>query len=411
MRSITRFKQHAHIAAGTMVLATVSASLHAEDFYLHLKDIPGEVATSPYAGWIALDSVGWSVTADTSWTKGTGVSIGKPVLGDLTWTQAVDTTVPSMLRKITSGTGVASAAIHYLKPTARGPVTFMQLAMTDMYFTSHGFENSAFKASTVYRTIGIGYKPVTADGKVDTQFNATWNVARSRPEAGLSPPFTGSLPGPGPSPVPVVAPPAERAYLRLDAAGSGESTAAGYENWIEVSAAAWNVGADSAWGKGGLGVGKPEPGHLTWTQGMDKSWLSMFVDITAGAGVPRATLEFVKDGPAGPVTFMQLVMESLFFTGIELDDATVSGAAVFREITQTVWAVLPDGTRGKPVAVRWNITSGASAFVDPPQLVVAGFGAGSLSPALPVPEPQRYALMLVGLGLIGAAVRRRRAQA
>jgi hypothetical protein len=62
--------------------------------------------------------------------------------------------------------------------------------------------------------------------------------------------------------------------------------------------------------------------------------------------------------------------------------------------------------------VKWTTTFSSvqnPAFGDPPFLLkVQGFGAsGEYVSATPVPEPQTYAMMLAGLGLMGFIVRRR----
>jgi hypothetical protein len=75
-----------------------------------------------------------------------------------------------------------------------------------------------------------------------------------------------------------------------------------------------------------------------------------------------------------------------------------------------VWDINPDGTRGRSTSVGYDIAKGKvmpGALAD----TVAGFGAGNLAGAapLPVPEPQTWLMMLAGLGLLAAAARRRSA--
>lgn len=189
----------------------------------------------------------------------------------------------------------------------------------------------------------------------------------------------------------------------------GESTVKGYEKWIELDSAAWGVTADSSWTKGGgASVGKPAPGDLLWTQSLDTSVPAMLSHILSGKSVPLATVELVKDGAAGPVTFMQLAMTDLFFTGLSFDGTGAAGSAVFKTLTQTIWPLQADGSRGKPVAVSWNVTTGAVVNSGDLAGPVAGFGPGNLSPA-PVPEPGTYALMLAGLLAVGFVAHRRRA--
>ena len=215
---------------------------------------------------------------------------------------------------------------------------------------------------------------------------------------------------------------ADTYYMRLTGGSTvieGESVVKGYENWIDLDAVAWSVTADSSWTKGGgASVGKPNPGPLTWSQTFDSSVPAMYSYLLTGKAVPNAVVEYVKNGDAGPVTYLQLNMEGLFFTNIAFDGNTVSGAGVFKTISMTYWTLNPDGTRDQTVAVKWDIPSGLVSSTGTLASVVAGYGPGNLSPAVKpfgvvssqdvalVPEPETYALLVAGLALMTFAVRR-----
>lgn len=203
---------------------------------------------------------------------------------------------------------------------------------------------------------------------------------------------------------------ADQAFMRMTGGKpdvSGESRVQGYENWIELDAVAWAVTAQSSWTKGGgASVGKPQPGHLLWTQPFDASVPAMYPYLLAGLDVPTVTVELVKDGAAGPATFAQLVMTGALFTELSFADATAHGAIVFKTLTQSVWPLEPDGTRGTRVSVTWDILAGSSTASGALAPFVAGYGPGNLGPA-PVPEPSTGGLLLGGLALLAGAMRRR----
>lgn len=204
---------------------------------------------------------------------------------------------------------------------------------------------------------------------------------------------------------------ADQAFLRLTGgtpAVVGESQVKGFENWIELDAFAWNATAETSWTKGGgASVGKPNPGEFTWAQTFDASVPAMYPYLLTGQGIPDVTLELVKNGAAGPVTFVQLVMTDTFFTELAFDGTTAHGAIVFKTITQSVWPLKPDGTRGRPVSVTWDIPAGQTKDSGELAAFVAGYGPGNLAP---VPEPQTWALLVAGFVVMGLAVRRRGSQ-
>jgi type VI secretion system secreted protein Hcp len=203
---------------------------------------------------------------------------------------------------------------------------------------------------------------------------------------------------------------ADRAFLRMaegDIAIVGESPVKAYEHWTEVDAVAWHVTAESSWTKGGgASVGKPLPGELTWVQTFESSVPSMYRYVLTGLSVPSVTVEFVKGGDAGPVTFAQLALTDAFFTELSLDGATVHGGLVFKKMTQTVWLLNADGTRGERTTVSWDIPGGTATPSGALAAFVPGYGPGNLSPA-PVPEPETWALLAGGLIAVAGALRRR----
>lgn len=203
---------------------------------------------------------------------------------------------------------------------------------------------------------------------------------------------------------------ADQAFMRMTGGKpdvSGESRVKGYENWIELDAVAWAVTAQSSWTKGaGASVGKPQPGHLVWTQAFDASVPAMYPYLLTGVDIPTVTVELVKDGAAGPATFAQLVMTGALFTELSFDDATAQGAIVFKTLTESVWPLEPDGTRGTRTSVTWDIVAGTSTASGDLAPFVAGYGPGNLGPA-PVPEPATWGLLLGGLAVMAGAMRRR----
>lgn len=164
----------------TSLACAVSVPARADTYYMRLTgssvSIDGEVTAKSYENWIELSSVGWSVTADTSWTKGGGASVGKPDPGALTWTQAFDSSVPSMYPYILTGKAIPNAVVEYVKDTKSGPTTYLQLNMTGLFFTDISFANSTVSAEGVFKSISVTYWPLDKDGTRDSPVGVNWDI-------------------------------------------------------------------------------------------------------------------------------------------------------------------------------------------------------------------------------------------
>lgn len=139
--------------------------------------------------------------------------------------------------------------------------------------------------------------------------------------------------------------------------------------------------------------------------------LQVAASRASGKSLSQATLEFVRLGEAGPVTFMQLAFGRSMVTSLMLDGSgLVDQSLNFESVTQTVWQIRPDGTRGAAVSIGYDIP-GRTVSPGAVAAGVKGFSEGNLSPLAiaAVPEPGTWVLMLGGLGVLLAAARRRAA--
>lgn len=97
----------------------------------------------PVVGQIVLDGgaptpvtgFGWTVTADSSWTKGGGASVGKPNPGSLRVTKPVDAGSIAAFHNIVSGSSFQTAVLTLTSGKGNTTST-MVYEMTDLFVTA-----------------------------------------------------------------------------------------------------------------------------------------------------------------------------------------------------------------------------------------------------------------------------------
>ena len=195
-------------------------------------------------------------------------------------------------------------------------------------------------------------------------------------------------------------------YLKIDSI-DGASVDKGYEKAIELNAFSWGVSNSGSLGSG-AGSGKASFSDLSWTQGVDQSVVGLFTGVASGKHFAKATLNVVKSGVT-PLNFFRMD-----FFGNTLSNLQISGGGDFpsasaslesTKITMTYWPQLKDGSRGTPIIGTWDLAANAPAVFEGDINVLTGLflsggnlDLGGLPIQAPVPEPQSWALM--GLGLV-----------
>jgi type VI secretion system secreted protein Hcp len=132
-----------------------------EMFLAFSNDIVGDSTDPSHPGEIVLLSYSLDVTAESSWTKGGGASVGKPNPGDFQFTAALNGSIPTILRYITSGKAVPSATL-----TVR----------SDPVGSRVGFEYAKYKfEGTFFTNVGQG---LTAAGRAVSAVSFVYKTVR-----------------------------------------------------------------------------------------------------------------------------------------------------------------------------------------------------------------------------------------
>ena len=143
-------------------------------------EILGDSTDAQHPGEIVVLSYSIGVEADTSWTKGSGASVGKPNPLDLQFTAAMNRSVPSILNYITTGSASPMAILTLRSdiPGNRAGFEYAKYTFEGVFFTSVGQSlagpgRAVSAVSAVYKTVQVQQ---FAPGVPDAVSCVKWDV-------------------------------------------------------------------------------------------------------------------------------------------------------------------------------------------------------------------------------------------
>ncbi len=196
-------------------------------------------------------------------------------------------------------------------------------------------------------------------------------------------------------------------YLKLDGI-SGESTSATHKNWSDIESFSWGVTATSS-GPGGS-AGKPQFSDFMWTQQLDSSITGLLNNISLGKHIKSAVVDFsTSAGGSKEQTYFKMSFDDILLSSVELAGSngalpTVSSAFNYKKVTFDYWLLKPDGTLGAHSTATYDLSKNTGSVSALSLLFARGLAGPQVAP---VPEPESWALLLAGLGLMGTVARRR----
>lgn len=176
--------------AMTLFLAT---RVEAIDIFLRLGTnatlLPGESRDAVFNGtngWNDVSSFEWKVTADSSWIRGGGASVGMPVPQAFANTRKIDSASPGILAAILTGKSFATGEL-VIRDTSRlvetnSVNTVLRYEFTGIYFTSvkpgaaAGDNGTVETISMVFKTLKMTYRPVTTNGTLGNPMVVSWDI-------------------------------------------------------------------------------------------------------------------------------------------------------------------------------------------------------------------------------------------
>jgi type VI protein secretion system component Hcp len=174
--------------------------------YLDFSGITGGSTASGHVGWISIDSVSWGVS-----TASTTGKASKPSFTDLSWTQQVDKSIPSLFDYIAKGTHIGTAEVDFVDTIGGKPLTYFSMTFQTIFLTSLNLSGvsggqPSVSGSFDYERIMMKYTAYNTDGGVVGTTQATYNLeGADTSAAAIASVYALGLSGPSISTVPIPA--------------------------------------------------------------------------------------------------------------------------------------------------------------------------------------------------------------
>jgi type VI secretion system secreted protein Hcp len=160
--------------------ALVVAPARADDMYLQLGDVAGDVTAAPYQNWISIASWSWGATNPSTVAAGTtGLAAGKAAVSALTLMKSADSGTPRLMDAVVKGTHFPKAALAVRRSSDGWE--YLRIRLEDVLVTSDqlaaGGERPEESLALTFVRYVLDYKP--GPGKPTVSYG--WDVAKNAP--------------------------------------------------------------------------------------------------------------------------------------------------------------------------------------------------------------------------------------
>jgi type VI secretion system secreted protein Hcp len=154
--------------------------------FIKIEGSIGESKQGAYKDWIEIQGWDWEVDAESSWTKGSGSSVGKPNPGKFNFEHYYDKSSPRILNFICTGKSFGKVELHMCKAVGSAqPEAFYKMNMVEAFITkvqqtASEDGNVVQKVEMVFKEVEIIYKPQDSGGKLQADFRYWWSIPEAK---------------------------------------------------------------------------------------------------------------------------------------------------------------------------------------------------------------------------------------
>ncbi len=150
---------------------------------MQITNADGESKQKSFAKWIEIQGWDWEVECESSWTKGSGASVGKPNPGKMNWEHYWDTSSTTLFKYMCSGQSFDKVTMIMQKATgAAGQQVFFQMVMKNAFITKVSSSatdegNVVQKVEMVFKDVEFNYRPQLDTGNLGNGITFGWNIS------------------------------------------------------------------------------------------------------------------------------------------------------------------------------------------------------------------------------------------
>jgi type VI secretion system secreted protein Hcp len=194
-------------------------------------------------------------------------------------------------------------------------------------------------------------------------------------------------------------------FLKFDGI-NGESKDQKHREWIDIDSFVWSITNTRA-ATGGGRTGTVELSDFSWSQGLDSSITGLFSAMTGRNEIRSAVVDFTN---SSGTTYFKMSFDDVMLTNLALNGSggvrpSLAGSFDYGLIRLDYWALQPNGGLGAHTWASYDPQTGKGSVAALASVYAMGLAGPS---AQPVPEPETYAMLMAGLGLVGAMASRKR---